>query len=95
MSKRYCVALSNKTNVFISEEEYIKLVNNIDKNFVLLGNEMINPSFIISVTKDINWNDSLPAPREPQKRIIGHIDKERGVYVIDGEEIVEDEVLGF
>ena len=89
----YKVSMSNKESVVINEENYTKLINNVDKNFVLLGNELVNPSFIVSVTKIMAWEESVFRVTEKPKRIKGHIDRERGVYVIDSEEEIEDDLV--
>jgi len=91
----YRVSMSNKESVAIDEEQYAKLISNVDKNFVLLGNEMVNPSFIVSVTKINDWafGGSSSYIEKPKKKITGHIDEERGVYVIDSEvEVVEEKI---
>ncbi len=87
MTIRYKVSLSNKVDVYINEEGYVKLLENISSNFVILNGEVVNPSFIVSITKDFMF-DSTPsfyAP-SPNKRLVGHIDEERNVYIVDGEE---------
>ena len=59
----YEVSLSNKKSIFIDEENYQKLLDNISANFVILNGEVVNPSFITSITKDNSFHDS-PSPRE-------------------------------
>jgi hypothetical protein len=76
--------MSNKESVMTDEDGYKKIVDNISSSFVMIGEELINPSFIISITKcqDIMFNDYV-SEREPYQKIIGHVDYDRGIYVID------------
>lgn len=90
MSIRYKVSLNNKVNVYIDEEGYTKLLENISSNFVILNGEVVNPSYIVSITKDMFWDDapSFYAPK-PNMRLKGHIDDKTRTYVIDGEEEIK------
>ena len=90
MSIKYKVSLSNKESVYVDEEGYVKLLENISSNFVILNGEVVNPSFIVSITKEMVFDDkpSFYAPK-PNMRLKGHIDEESRTYVIDGEEEIK------
>lgn len=73
----YKIILS-KNEINIDEEDKIKIINNIDKNFIILkSGELINPSFVQGVFIDheatrqfnkeqkmINNSKELEAPRQ-------------------------------
>lgn len=90
MSIKYKVSLSNKESVFVDEAGYVKLLENISSNFVILNGEVVNPSFIVSITKQEIWDDSpsFYAPK-PNMRLKGHIDDATRTYIIDGEEEIK------
>lgn len=75
----YIVQLSNKTEVEIDEEDFENVKKGIGQGgLVKVKKAILNPSFIVAV---------LPIIKEPAKITKGHMDLERGVYVIDSEEI--------
>ena len=74
----YKVSLNNKSFVHITEDDYKNLLQNMNKSFVVLNGETINPSYIVSITKDKSFE-----PEEPTKEISGHIDEERKVFVVE------------
>lgn len=83
---RYRIALNNKDVVHVDEEGYKKLLENINSNFVILNDEVINPAYIVSITKVNEWlfaNSSSATLSEEPKKIKGHIDHEKRTYVID------------
>lgn len=57
---KYKVSMSNKNDVYINKEDYKKLLENMNNSFVLLGDELINPSFIISITRQIDIEGDVP-----------------------------------
>lgn len=48
----YKLQLSTKEYITITEEEKQKFENNLDKNFIKLGDRIINPSFVVSIVVD-------------------------------------------
>ena len=90
MKIKYKVSLSNKECVYVDEYGYTKLLENISSNFVILNGEVVNPSFIISITKEVNFDSepSFYAPK-PNMKLKGHIDDKTRTYIIDGEEEIK------
>lgn len=88
MSIKYKISLSNKVTVYTDEDGYVKLLENISSNFVILNGEVVNPSFIVSITKELDWGTNEPSlyVPTPNMRLKGHIDEKTRKYVIDGEE---------
>lgn len=76
----YIVQLSNRTEVEIDEEDFENVKQGIGQGgLVKVKKAILNPSFIVSV---------LPIIKEPTKVTKGHMDYEKGVYVVDSEETV-------
>jgi hypothetical protein len=50
---KYKISMSNKESVMTDEDGYKKIVDNISSSFVMIGEELINPSFIISINAKI------------------------------------------
>jgi len=81
---KYKISLSNKESVLTDEEGYKKLLDNISSNFVIIGDEVINPSFISSITKINDYLfDNYIYDRTPKRKLVGHIDDTTRTYVID------------
>lgn len=73
----YTLNLSSKETLRITEEEKKKFESNLDKNFIKIGDSIINPSFVVSITVDReatkqeaqNNTPRLPAPEKDVKQI--------------------------
>ncbi len=76
----YKISLSNKEDVYVKEEQYKSILESMNNNFVLIGEELINPSFIISITKVTL--SSVPTKYLPKEEMEGYIDEKRGVFVV-------------
>lgn len=76
----YIIQLSNKTNIEIDQEDFDKFAkNSASGNFIKLKRGLVNPSFVVAI---------IPIVKEETKVTKGHIDPEKGVYVLDSEETV-------
>lgn len=49
----YKLNLSNKGTIHITEEELTKFKENIGANFIEFSEGIVNPSFVVSITKDV------------------------------------------
>lgn len=90
---KYKVSLNNKESISIDEEGYKKLLENINSNFVILNGEVVNPSYIVSITKIpevIFGNSSSYQLSKPRMKMIGHTDPVTRTYIIDGYEEIKD-----
>lgn len=84
--KYYKVVLSNRQEIALDEQDYKKLLQGMDSgSFVRLKKAIINPSYIMAILP-IKQSEALG--EEIPQRIKGHVDEEKGVYVVDQEKIV-------
>lgn len=73
----YNLELSTKKTLQITEEEKNKFVNNIKASFITIGEAIINPSFVVSITVDkeasrqerLNNTPQLPTPEKDVSQI--------------------------
>lgn len=76
----YIIQLSNKTDVEIDQDDFDKFATNSSSgNFIKLKRGLVNPSFVVSI---------IPIIKEDTKITKGHIDHEKGVYILDKEETI-------
>lgn len=74
----YIIQLSNKTEVEIDQEDFDKVSANISSgNLIKVKKAILNPSFVVAI---------IPIVKEETRKTEGHIDPERGVYVLDKDE---------
>lgn len=74
----YIVQLSNRTEIEIDQEDFENVKQGIGQGgLVKVKKAILNPSFIVAI---------LPIIKGETKITKGHIDYDKGVYVIDGEE---------
>lgn len=74
----YIIQLSNKTNIEIDQSDFEKIKReSVTGNFIQVKKGIVNPSFIIAI---------VPIEKDGVRKIEGHIDEEKGVYVIESEE---------
>lgn len=83
--------MSSKERVVIDEVDYEKLLRGMHSgSFVQLKNAVINPSFISHITP-VSEKQALEV-EAPQGTLKGHVDLERGVYVVT-EEVAPEDVM--
>lgn len=74
----YIVQLSNKTEVEIDEEDFENVKQGIGQGgLVKVKKAILNPSFIVAV---------LPITKEDTEIIKGHMDYEKGLYIVESRE---------
>lgn len=74
----YIIQLSNKTEVEIDQDDFEKVQLNISSgNLIKVKRAILNPSFVVAI---------IPIIKQETKKTTGHIDYEKGVYIVDGEE---------
>lgn len=80
--KFFKLYLSNKETVIIDQEDFDKLGMAMNTgSFVKLKNAIVNPSYISHVFP-ISQKEALEN-ESPERKIVGHVDEERGVYVVE------------
>ena len=86
----YKISMSNRESILTNKEMVDKLLANISSNFVILGDEIVNPSFIVSITKEFDIEENHHSIKKASKyKQIGHMDDARNSYVIDGYQDIE------
>lgn len=50
--KIFKIELSNKREILIDEEDLNKFKANLDKSFIQLKKGIVNPSFVVCITRD-------------------------------------------
>lgn len=74
----YIIQLSNKTNIEIDQDDFEKIKReSATGNFIQVKKGIVNPSFIIAI---------VPLEKDGVRKIQGHIDEKKGVYVIESDE---------
>ncbi len=54
---KYKILMSNKEEIIITEAEYQHFMKNTDSRFVQLNEQIINPSYVVSVSFDEDATD--------------------------------------
>lgn len=88
----YNLELSTKKIIQITEYEKNKFVNNVKATFVVLGNEIINPSFVVSITVDkeasrqekLNAQPRLSAPEKDVEKLKSFIKNNKPNFIKNG-----------
>lgn len=80
----YKLQLSNKTDIEIDQDDFNKFATNAPSgNFIKLKQGLINPSFVVAI---------VPIEKKVDRKIEGHLDEERGVFVIEADRDTEPEI---
>ncbi len=63
---KYKVSLSNKEEIFIDQDDYKKIIENINNKFIVVGDQMFNTAFVVSITRDKRFDfiSSHSTPKE-------------------------------